>query len=143
MAKFGSRGLGFESRWKWNSTRDCTTLHRTESFVISLLLSRYDLNNVERAVKDQIIILFGFLHINPLLKRGLLYLLYKEDLFFRRGQKHINFFPPPECISIPDKVCLLIFKFGTWIFYNTLHFKQRKREMVHTFITGTFVSFLN
>ena len=48
---FGSRGLGFESCCWWNSTRDSTGLHCTQSSIITFPLSRYDLDNVERDVK--------------------------------------------------------------------------------------------
>ena len=42
---------------RWNSTCVCTTLHCTEPFIITLPSSRYDLNNVERDIKQQIIII--------------------------------------------------------------------------------------
>ena len=53
----GSRGPGFESCWRWNSSDDFMTLHCTEPFIITLPSSRYDLNNVERDVKHQTIII--------------------------------------------------------------------------------------
>ena len=38
--------------------RMTTALHCTEAFIMTLLFSRYDLNNVERDVKHQTIFLF-------------------------------------------------------------------------------------
>ena len=49
----GSRGPGFESRWRRNSGPYCTALRSTKP----PFSSRYDLNNVERDVKHQIIII--------------------------------------------------------------------------------------
>ena len=58
---FGLRGPKFESHppppTRWNSSYDCTSIHCTEPFIIALLLSGYDLNNVERDVKHQAIII--------------------------------------------------------------------------------------
>ena len=53
---FRSR-LGFKSHWKWNSNHDFIMLHCTEPFIFTLASSRYDLTNVERGVKHQIIII--------------------------------------------------------------------------------------
>ena len=54
---FGSQGPRFESHWRQNSTHDCIMLYYTCTwpFIITLPSSQYDLNNVERNVKDQII----------------------------------------------------------------------------------------
>ena len=46
----------FESCWKWYSAHNCRMLHCSELYIIILLLSRYDLNNVERDIKHHIII---------------------------------------------------------------------------------------
>ena len=56
---FGSRGPRFESRWRLNSAHDSTARHCTESFIITLSWSQYDLYNVERDVKHQTIVLFS------------------------------------------------------------------------------------
>ena len=53
---FRSQGCRFEPRWRRNSAHDGTGRHCTESFIITLLSSRYELNNVERDLKHQIII---------------------------------------------------------------------------------------
>ena len=53
----GSRGHGFESRCRQTSAHDCMLLHCTEPFIGNLTSSRYDLNNVERDTKHQIIII--------------------------------------------------------------------------------------
>ena len=53
----GSRDLGFEFRWRRNSSHDCTALHCTEPFIITLSLSQYDLYNVEIDEKLQTIII--------------------------------------------------------------------------------------
>ena len=50
-------GPGFEYCWRVNSAYDCMVLHHTEPFIIILSSSQYDLNNVERAVKHQTIII--------------------------------------------------------------------------------------
>ena len=57
---FGSQHPRFESHWRQNSSHDYTALDCAEPFFITLPLSRYDLNNVERDVKNQIIIIMGF-----------------------------------------------------------------------------------
>ena len=48
-------------------------LHCIEPFIITLSSSRYDLNDVDRDVKHQIInsSLYTLLHIKPLLKKSL------------------------------------------------------------------------
>ena len=50
-SKFGLQDPGFESCWRQNSAQDCTALHCTEPFIITLALSQYDLNDVERDVE--------------------------------------------------------------------------------------------
>ena len=45
-----------ESHWRWNSAHDCTAFHCTEPFINILPLSPYDLNNVERGIKHQLVI---------------------------------------------------------------------------------------
>ena len=57
---FGSWGLGFKPCWRWCSSHDCTALHCTKPFMITLPSSWYDLNNVERGIKHQIIIRYWF-----------------------------------------------------------------------------------
>ena len=52
---FGSRGPELKSRE--NSSHGCTAFQCTETFIIILPLSRYDLNNVEMYVKHQTIII--------------------------------------------------------------------------------------
>ena len=54
---FGSEGPGFESHWRWNSAHNCMAFHCAEIFIIILPSSRYELNNVERDIKDQLIII--------------------------------------------------------------------------------------
>ena len=54
---FGSQGSAFESRWRRNSAHDCMMLYCMEPSIITFPLSQYDLNNVERDVKHQIIII--------------------------------------------------------------------------------------
>ena len=54
----GSWGSGFGSPCSWNSAHDSTALHCTEPFIIILPSSPYDLDNIERDVKHQIIIIF-------------------------------------------------------------------------------------
>ena len=49
-------GLGIESCWRQNSALECTALQCKEPFIITLPSSRYDLYNVERDVKHQIMI---------------------------------------------------------------------------------------
>ena len=48
---------GFEFSWRQNSAHDCIVLHCTEPFLIIRPLSCYGLNDVERDVKYQIIII--------------------------------------------------------------------------------------
>ena len=55
---FRSRGPGFKSHWRQHSVHDCTALHCKEPFIIILPLSGYDLNNVKRDVKHEIIIIY-------------------------------------------------------------------------------------
>ena len=50
---FGERGPRFESGCRRNSAYYCTALHCTDPSIITLPLSQYDLNNVERDVKHQ------------------------------------------------------------------------------------------
>ena len=46
-------------RWlEENSARYCATLHCTELFIFTFPLSKYDLNNVEKDVKHQFIIIY-------------------------------------------------------------------------------------
>ena len=52
-----SIGPGFKSHWRWNSSHDCLVLHCREPFIIILPSSQYDLNNVIRGIKHQIIII--------------------------------------------------------------------------------------
>ena len=52
LADFGSRGPGFESLWRQNSTHDYMVFHCTEPFIINL--PSCDIDNVERAVKHQL-----------------------------------------------------------------------------------------
>ena len=52
---FGSQVPEFKSCWK-NSAHDCMALHYTEPFIIILPLSQYDLSNLERDVKHQMMI---------------------------------------------------------------------------------------
>ena len=40
--------IGFQSYWRQNSDYDCLALHYAESFLITLPLSQYNLNNTER-----------------------------------------------------------------------------------------------
>ena len=54
---FGSQDPGFESLYKRNSAHDCMALHCTEPNIITLPSSLYDLNNVERDVTHQTIII--------------------------------------------------------------------------------------
>ena len=54
---FGSQNPEFKSHWKRNSALDCLALHCIEPFIIILPWSGYDLNNVERDIKHQIIIM--------------------------------------------------------------------------------------
>ena len=54
---FESQGPRFESSWRQNSAHNCMAVHYTEPFVIIPTSSQYDLNNVERDVKHQIIII--------------------------------------------------------------------------------------
>ena len=51
----GSRDLGFESCWRWDSALTITALHCTEHFMFTLPLFWYDWNTVEKDVKPQII----------------------------------------------------------------------------------------
>ena len=44
-------GLMFESYWRRNSAHDCTGLHCTELFIITLPSSQYDLDTVEKDLK--------------------------------------------------------------------------------------------
>ena len=46
-----------ESLWRRNSPYDCTVLLCTEPFSVTLSSFQYDLNNVERDVKHQIVII--------------------------------------------------------------------------------------
>ena len=48
---FGPQGPGFESHWRQNSAHDCTVLHCTNPFIVTLPSSRYGLNNVETDIK--------------------------------------------------------------------------------------------
>ena len=57
LLNFGSQGQGFKSSWRQNSAHDCVALYCTEFFIIILPFSQYDLSNVERDVKHQIIII--------------------------------------------------------------------------------------
>ena len=52
---FGSRGLGFESRWTRVSVLTLTALHCTEPFMFTLPSSWYDWNTVGLDVKPQIV----------------------------------------------------------------------------------------
>ena len=52
-------GPMFETSWRQNSALDCIKLHCREPFIILLPLYQYDLNNVERDVKYQIIIIMS------------------------------------------------------------------------------------
>ena len=46
-----------EPRWRWNSAHDCIVLYCTEPFIIILPPTWYGVNNVERDVKHQIVII--------------------------------------------------------------------------------------
>ena len=48
---FRSQGREFEAQCRQNSVHNCMMLHCIKPFIITLPLSRYDLNNVERDVK--------------------------------------------------------------------------------------------
>ena len=54
---FWSQGLKFEFQWRWNLAHGCTAFHCTEPFIINLPSACDDLNNVERDVKHQTIII--------------------------------------------------------------------------------------
>ena len=68
---FVSRGPGFESRWRRNTTHDRTALRYSGPFTINLSSSRYDLNNVERDVNYQTIII-TIIQFNAILKQPFL-----------------------------------------------------------------------
>ena len=51
---FISQGPGFKYHWWQNSGM---ALHWTEPFIITLSLSQYNLNNFERDIKHQIIVI--------------------------------------------------------------------------------------
>ena len=54
---FRSGGPRFDSHWRPNSSYDCMALHCIEPFIITCPLSQYDLCNVEKDIKHQIIII--------------------------------------------------------------------------------------
>ena len=56
-ADFRSQGPGFESHWRQNSAHNYTMCHCTEPFIIILPPAWYDLNDVERDAKHQVIII--------------------------------------------------------------------------------------
>ena len=49
----GSQGPVFESCYRRDSAHDCKMLHCIEPFIVTLPLSRYDLDNVESDIKLQ------------------------------------------------------------------------------------------
>ena len=53
---FGSGGSGFESCWRRNSAHECMGLYCTKPCIMPFPSSQYDLNNIGRDVKHQIII---------------------------------------------------------------------------------------
>ena len=53
----GSQGPLFKSCWRQNSAQNCMVIHCAELFTIILALYRYDLNNVERDINHQIIVI--------------------------------------------------------------------------------------
>ena len=57
LQTFGSRGRRFESYWRCTSSHDCTSILCIEPSTVTLSLSIYDLNNVERDINHQIVII--------------------------------------------------------------------------------------
>ena len=60
---FGSRGRGFESHWRRDSSPTWTALHCPEPFMFILPSSRNDWNTVKRDVKPYLIHTYIYIHI--------------------------------------------------------------------------------
>ena len=74
-----------------NSTHDCMALHCTEPFIITLPLSWYDLNNVERDIKHQTHIITPVVGTQKHLTKMLL--MSTKDMFSCRNKNYVNTFP--------------------------------------------------
>ena len=62
-SKFGSQDPRFKSHWRENSFHDLLYFIAQSLFIIILLKSQYDLNNVKRDIKHQIVIIIIYVFI--------------------------------------------------------------------------------